>query len=109
MLADIAGTRIENFKSRAICRATYRIGAGLGREAFVHLEIRLLAGRSPETKKLIGQQCLSLLETTWGASLVDLDPEITVELVDMERGSYFKSLPGTLQPSPHLTPAAHLD
>ncbi len=95
-LADIAGTRIENFKSRAICRDTYHIGAGSGREAFVHLEIRILAGRTPEVREWMGQECLRLLERAWAASLADHDPQITVELVDMERGSYFKWPPGTL-------------
>ena len=96
MLAELADTRIENFKSRAICRATYHIGAGSGQEAFVHLEIRLLAGRSPAQKAAIGQRCLDLLEQAWGPSLADRNPQITVELVGMERDSYYKWPPGTL-------------
>ena len=93
VIAKLAGTRIENFKSRAICRDIYYIGTGSGQEAFVHLEIRLLAGRSPETKERIGQQCLDLLEKAWGSSLVELELQITVELVDMEHASYFKWAP----------------
>ena len=90
MIAELAGTQVENFKSRAICRETYHVGAGSGREAFVHLEVRLLAGRSPEQKAAIGRRCLDLLEQTWRPSLVDLDPQITIELVGMELDSYYK-------------------
>ena len=93
VMAELAGTRIENFKSRAMCREAYHVGAGSGQEAFIHLEIRLLSGRSPEQKAHIGQRCLDVLQETWSPFLADLDPQITVELVGIERDSYFKGPP----------------
>jgi 5-carboxymethyl-2-hydroxymuconate isomerase len=96
ILASASGIRIENMKSRAVRRDDYYIGAGTSRAAFVHLEIRFMAGRSSEFKQSIGQQCLTLLKETLGPALAEFDLQITVEIGEIERASYFKFPPGTL-------------
>ncbi len=49
ILDDVAGARIANAKSRGIPVEAY-VGDGDARRAFVHLEIRLMEGRSTEVK-----------------------------------------------------------
>jgi 5-carboxymethyl-2-hydroxymuconate isomerase len=90
VLADTAGIQIENCKSRALRRDVACIGRGEPQGAFVHLEVRLLAGRSPELKQTIGRQYLDILQGTFGPSPAELRLQITVEIVDMEPGAYFK-------------------
>jgi 5-carboxymethyl-2-hydroxymuconate isomerase len=95
-LKEVGGIRIDNFKSRALKRNVYLVGRGDINNAFVHLEVRLLEGRSPEIKKEIGQGCLLLLKEFYAASLANQALQITVEIVDIARKGYFKHPDGTL-------------
>ena len=90
LLAREAGIDIGNCKSRAICRDEYHIGRGETRQAFVHLEIRVLEGRPPEVKRAIGKRSLAVLDEHLGQSAAELNVQLTVEIVDMQRAGYFK-------------------
>ena len=90
VLAQEAGINIGNCKSRAIRRDDYCIGQGEDRQAFVHLEIRVLEGRSSEVKKAIGEHSLAVLEDHLASASHELDLQLTVEIVDMQRTGYFK-------------------
>jgi 5-carboxymethyl-2-hydroxymuconate isomerase len=96
VLAEVAAISVDNCKSRAIRLDTYYVGDGLDRGAFVHLTVRFLAGRAPELKQQIGRRCLAVLEAAFAPSLVELGLQITVELQDIERPTYFKIPEGTL-------------
>ena len=96
VLAGVAAIPVGNCKSRAIRLEEYYVGDGLGRGAFVHLTVRFLAGRAPELKEQIGRRCLAVLEAAFAPSLGELDLQITVELQDIERPTYFKIPEGTL-------------
>jgi 5-carboxymethyl-2-hydroxymuconate isomerase len=91
VLAREAWLDIRNCKSRAICREDYYIGQGTGRQAFVHLEIRLLEGRSSEVKHDIGESILAVLWDHLSTTPADLNLQLTVEIVDMQRAVYFKA------------------
>ena len=95
---EIGGIRIENCKSRAIRLDDYYIGKGKIENAFVHLEIRFIEGRSAELKGEIGQQSLAFLETYFAESISSLDLQITVEIIDIHKHGYFKYPKGTLTP-----------
>jgi 5-carboxymethyl-2-hydroxymuconate isomerase len=92
MLASVAGVSIDNCKSRAICLDTYHIGDGEAQNAFVHLEIQLLEGRSAELKQEIGARGLQVLKRYFAGSLGKLDLQITLEVRDMQRQAYFKAV-----------------
>ena len=91
VLAQEAGIAIGNCKSRAIRRDDFCVGQGEDRRAFVHLEIRVLEGRSPEVKKALSEHSLAVLEDHLASASSELDLQLTVEIVDMQRAGYFKA------------------
>ena len=96
LLASVADLDIKNCKSRLVHLDKTYIGRGEPQNAFIHLEIRLLAGRSPELKGRIGRECLKFLESYFSSSAADHALQITVEIVDLERHAYFKVPGGSL-------------
>lgn len=96
IIAETAGIRIENCKSRAIPLDDYYIAEGKPGQAFVHLNIRFLEGRSAALKQSLGQQSLEALRAHFGDAPDGLDLQLTVEIGDIQRQSYFKFPTGTL-------------
>lgn len=96
VLADVGGIQIGNCKSRATELKDYYVGEGEDRNAFVHLEVRFVEGRSRELKQELGRTILSVLEEQYRPSLGDFDLQITVEIDDIQREMYFKIPEGTL-------------
>ena len=92
VLSSVAGISIANCKSRARCLDTYHIGEGKAGNAFVHLEVRLLEGRSAELKREIGERGLEVLKKHFARSLSDRHLQITLEVRDMQRQAYFKAV-----------------
>lgn len=93
---DVAHISQANCKSRMLKTSDYFVADGSYGQAFVHLEVRLLAGRSNELKQSLGEALLQLLLQEIGEHNSTLDLQTTVELVEMERASYFKYPAGTL-------------
>ena len=62
-LQDVAGIRLHNCKSRARVAEDYFIGSGEANNAFVHLQIRFIEGRTPAVKLAVGEQCLINTQT----------------------------------------------
>jgi len=89
VLASAAGIDVNNCKSRAIRLQTYHIGEGQTENAFAHLEIQLLQGRSVELKREIGERGLRVLAKHLMPS-GEPDLQITLEIRDMQRDAYFK-------------------
>lgn len=95
VLVDVAAVPIGNCKSRACRLDSYYIADGGPQHAFVHLAIRFMEGRSVELKRNIGRGCLKVLEELCCAP-AGLELQITVEIQDIERTTYFKLPEGTL-------------
>lgn len=91
-----AGIKLDNCKSRAICRDEFHVGDGHPSNAFVHLEIRFIEGRSDEAKQKLGTESMNQLKQFFDKSIARLDLQITVEVDDIRRDSYFKFPEGTL-------------
>lgn len=98
-MADIGGILIDNCKSRAVSRENFHVGDGKTGGAFVHLDVKLLEGREPPVKQALGEALVALLRDTYSEISQSLDLQITVQIRDIQRGSYFKYPGGTL-PSP---------
>lgn len=94
ILASVAGVSVDNCKSRAIRLDAYRAGSGGEDQAFVHLSVRMFEGRPLEVRQEVGRQALGALETAYAPSLASLDLQITVEVAEIERATYFKSPAG---------------
>jgi 5-carboxymethyl-2-hydroxymuconate isomerase len=90
ILVDVGGIRIENCKSRAILLDDYLIGAGSSEGAFVHLEVRLFEGRSVAVKREMGKRFINLLGEYFETALAESGLQITVQIIEMQKESYFK-------------------
>ena len=90
ILADTGGIKIDNCKSRAIRLDNYYIGRGEPGNAFIHLDVRFLAGRPAALKKEIGKQMLDFLEDTYAPAMTRYNLQITVEIGDIHGEFYFK-------------------
>ena len=86
--SDIA---ISNFKSRVIRREEFLAGGGAD-GAFVHLAVGVFSGKPFDVKRRIGEDCLEYLEEYFEEAAAKLDLQITVEIREMEKQSYFKSV-----------------
>lgn len=78
-----------DLKSRFVVADSFEIGTAPAHRAFVHAQLRLLSGRTPEAKKDLSNRIAAVLR--------DLTPrpqgvmvQLSVEVVDMDRGSYAK-------------------
>ncbi len=90
ILTAVASVDVGNCKGRIVPRENTYIGRGEPQNVFVHLEIRLLAGRPAEVEREIGDQCLAYLGRFFSPSAAYRDLQITVEIVEMQRDAYFK-------------------
>ncbi len=93
ILHHTGGIRRENCKSRARRETDFYIADGDPRHAFVHLSVCFLEGRSPEVKAAIGREMLQALAGHFAPALAALALQITVEICDIQRATYFK-IPG---------------
>lgn len=75
----------RDIKTRVIPLTHYRVGAA--QETFIHVEVRLLFGRSAAQKKQLAERVLNAVcGQGWNSD------QASVEIVDMERESYAKYL-----------------
>jgi 5-carboxymethyl-2-hydroxymuconate isomerase len=98
ILNETGGINIDNCKSRAVRQDTYYIGQGETNNAFVHLEVRFLEGRSAQLKKKLGQELLDCLTEIYVPSIEKHILQITVEIDDIKRELYFKFPAGSFTP-----------
>ncbi len=78
-----------DLKTRFVVADSFEIGTAPANRAFVHAQLRLLSGRTPEAKKDLSGRIAAVLR--------DLTPrpqgvmvQLSVEIVDMDRPSYVK-------------------
>lgn len=95
-LERVAGIRIRNCKSRVLSLPRFLVGRGEEESAFVHLEVRFLEGRSAEVRRAVGAELLRILTAAYDG--VESDLQVTVEVIEIERPTYFKHPVGTLTP-----------
>ncbi len=90
MLVDKAGATIGACKSRVVLFDSCTIADGAAGQDMAHLEIRLLAGRTPEVKAAVGEAALALLTQAFAAAPGTRN--LSVQLVDMDPKAYFKTV-----------------
>jgi len=96
LVAGTLDTSIENCKSRVSVVNQYHVGAGGEEKGFVHLDVRVLSGRSEATKRELGEALLAHLVEYFDRPDGRPGLQITVEVQDIDRNAYFKHPPGTL-------------
>jgi len=93
-LEQVAGIAIGNCKSRAVPIPRFVVADGGPDGAFVHLDVRFLEGRPLEVRRALGEALLTRLVDAYGADRTGL--QVTVEITESPRATYFKHPPGTL-------------
>jgi 5-carboxymethyl-2-hydroxymuconate isomerase len=87
---QVADVNVHNCKSKAQAVDCYYVGTGGQEKAYVHLDFCFIEGRSPETKKLLGDAILKLLQRYYQKSIEQLNVQITVKIEDIKRELLFK-------------------
>jgi 5-carboxymethyl-2-hydroxymuconate isomerase len=77
-------------KARIAPVPQYVIGTGSGLRGFIHADLRLMAGRTPEVKKELSDRVAEVLHRLTPHP-EDMLVQVSVEISDMDRGSYHKS------------------
>ncbi len=88
LVADTAGADINSCKSRFIQHQQYCIGNDTKDTYFLHLTIKLLAGRTKEQLNRLGEQAFKLLKSKFG--LLSYNIDITVLVEEMAKQNYYK-------------------
>lgn len=91
-LAPIADTEVASFKTRLSPLGNLVIGDGSPREAMVHVDVRLLSGRSDAVKQAVGQKVQELLLTHLKDRVGDFIVQFTTEIHDLDRGNDHKAV-----------------
>ena len=89
-LAATGAFAIEEIKSRAVCHDWHAVGPGRPQSAFVHVQLSILEGRSPEIRKAAGAAIMSIIRETFQQSWDELELSLSVEVREMARETYFK-------------------
>ena len=78
-----------DIKSRAVKLEHFQVGTSLNPRGFIAVKLSLLSGRSPQVKQQLSQSLLAALQDMgdWPA---DIQVQLSVLLVDMDRDSYSK-------------------
>ena len=83
LLSTQLPTQLKNCKSRIICCHDYLIGDADPKNAFVHLAILVLKGRSVELKNTIASQLMQMLKAHFKDSAKLMDLQISVAIDDL--------------------------
>lgn len=77
-------------KVRIAATHQYVIGTVAGSRGFIHAELRLMSGRTPEVKKELSDRMAEVLRrlTPHPAGML---VQVSAQISDMDRGSYHKS------------------
>ena len=78
-----------DLKTRFVVANSFAIGTAPDPRAFVHAQLRLLSGRTPEAKRDLSERVAAVLRRL-APKPAGVLVQLSVEIVDMDRGSYTK-------------------
>ena len=84
---------LGNVKSRVAKRECFRVADGAPERAFVHLNVAVLAGREAAALRATAKALLSVLQESFSRAQAEGRCDITLEIRDMRRDLYLKSVP----------------
>ncbi|MFT3741448.1 MAG: 5-carboxymethyl-2-hydroxymuconate Delta-isomerase [Gammaproteobacteria bacterium] len=76
-------TNILSCKSRAYECEQFLVGEGQANDAFVHCEIKIMAGRSTEVREQVSVQVIELLQESFAESMAKFNLQVTLELNEL--------------------------
>jgi 5-carboxymethyl-2-hydroxymuconate isomerase len=89
LLAETLPTDLASCKSRAIGYKVYSVGDGQANTAFIHLNLKVMPGRTENTLQHVGERIMKLLSSYFAESLQKLTLQITLEISELQ-ATYFK-------------------
>lgn len=96
IISTTGAISIDNCKSRCYCADNFLVGNGDPDNAFVHLDVRFVEGRTLEVRQAIGEQLKRCLTEYFLPANGNKKLQITVEVRDIVLDEYFKYPEGTL-------------
>ncbi len=88
ILTDGLPTTLASCKSRVIRYQDFLVGDGEVNNAFVHLSIGVLSGRTKETRDLVAHKILKFLEQYLSQSFAKLNLQITIAISELPEVFY---------------------
>ena len=99
LLREVNGTlaatglfQVADIKSRFVRHGTFAIGDGAADQAFVTLNVQILAGRTDEVKAQLSEALLPLLTRAFPRTLAQMKCSLTVQITDIHRASYRRQI-----------------
>ena len=89
ILVNTLPTDIGSCKSRAMEHAVYFVGNGDPNNAFVHISLKIMPGRSTDTLNKAGELIITLLKRFFHKSSNELNLQFTLEIEELQK-TYFK-------------------
>lgn len=83
LLTDKLPTQLQSCKSRVLRHQDYVVANNDEKNAFVHLSIGVLKGRSHELLNSIATTILQLLKTSFSLSLAELNLQLSIAIRDL--------------------------
>jgi 5-carboxymethyl-2-hydroxymuconate isomerase len=80
VLTEMLPTDLNGCKSKAIEYEHYYIGDGNINNAFIHANLKVMPGRSPQTFEKLTQAIMVLLKNHFKKSFLELQLQITIEV-----------------------------
>ncbi|MBS0428912.1 MAG: 5-carboxymethyl-2-hydroxymuconate isomerase [Proteobacteria bacterium] len=80
-----------DLKARAVCSDHFRVGLAESGRGFIHVTVRILAGRTPQAKRDFSDRVTKGMLARMPACRPGLTAHLSVEVVDMDRESYRKT------------------
>ncbi|CEK09510.1 5-carboxymethyl-2-hydroxymuconate Delta-isomerase [Legionella hackeliae] len=87
ILATSLPANLASCKSRALCSDIFYIADGDSKHAFIHLDIKVMAGRSDETLQSTAHQLMELLNIYFEESMKKFQLQISIEISEL--GEFF--------------------
>lgn len=88
-LVEIIKTDLFTCRSTITCHQDYLIGDDDPRNAFIQLSIRMLPGRSKETKDKLGHQLFAMIKQVFSKEIEKYETQVRVYLTEVEKEYYY--------------------
>jgi 5-carboxymethyl-2-hydroxymuconate isomerase len=92
VLPAIIDSAQDSFKTRLTRIDDFVIGDGADAHGMLHLDVRILTGRSEAVKTQAGQAALDAAVRRLGAVAPGMDVQVTVEIGELDRANYHKTV-----------------
>ncbi len=89
VLVDIIKTDLTHCRSTITRHHEYLIADGNSDNAFIQLSVRMLPGRTKETKDKLGHELLTMIKQTFAGEIEKFNTQIRVSLTEIEKDFYY--------------------